>query len=140
MEELSILENIDKSSVVKEGLRDLLVLLGAQECYTESELPYDQVFKCLKNNKASLKIFLKNFWDKLTIGEYQAVELPSILPVVEASGKHGYATLADTNIYIANLSKRDNNDLRNEYSPCLDIDLDLFVDKMYYENKKYFYR
>ena len=138
--ELSILENIEKNSVVKEGLRDVLVSLGAQECYAESELPYDQVFKCLKNNKESLKTFLKNFWEQLTPGILQKVQLPQLLPVRDALDKQGVADWKNTTIYIADASKRDNGEYRMQYYPYLDIDLDLFNSKMCWNNRNLFTR
>ena len=138
--ELSILENIEKNSVVKEGLRDLLVSLGAQECYTESELPYDQVFKCLKNNKESLETFLKNFWKQLALGILQDVKLPQLLPVRNSRGKHDVADLEKTTIYVADVAKRDTEEYREQYYPYLDIDIDLFNNEMYCGNKNLFTR
>ena len=96
--ELSILENIEKNIVIKEGLRDLLVSLGAQECSAESELPYDLVFKYLKNNKECIKTFLKNFWEQLTPGILQEVQLPQLLPVRDALDKQGVADWKNTTI------------------------------------------
>ncbi len=138
--ELSILENIEKNSVVKEGLRDLLVSLGAQECYTESELPYDQVFKCLKNNKESLETFLKNFWKQLALGILQDVKLPQLLPVLNSRGKHDVADLENTTIYVADVAKRDTEEYREQYYPYLDIDIDLFNNEMYCGNQNLFTR
>ena len=138
--ELSVLENIEKSSVVKEGLRDLLVSLGAQECSAESELPYDQVFKCLKNNKESLETFLKNFWKQLALGILQDVKLPQLLPVRNSRGKHDVADLENTTIYVADVAKRDTEEYREQYYPYLDIDIDLFNNEMYCGNKNLFTR
>ena len=134
---LLILENISPNVETKEGMREFLVMLGAHEVQKETELSYDIVLQYLEKDAKQLNSYLKNFWALLTPNSYAIVNLPQILPVRDAKGKRCFADRKNTKIYIADRTKRENEKLRDFYSPCLDIDLDTF-DKLSYSNQSLF--
>ncbi len=131
------LENISPNVEIKEGMRAFLVTLGAHEVQKETELSYDIVLSFLDKDVKQLNSYLKNFWGLLTPQSYIGVILPQILPVRDSKGKRCFADRNNTKIYIANRTKRENENLRDFYSPCLDIDLDTF-DKLSYSNQSLF--
>jgi len=120
------LENISPNVEIKEGMRAFLVTLGAHEVQKETELSYDIVLRYLDKDVKQLNSYLKNFWGLLTPNSYVGIDLPQILPVRDSKGKRCFADRNNTKIYIADRTKRENENLRDFYSPCLDIDLDTF--------------